>query len=232
MPASGSTIGGLQLFADAADPDRPRREAGRHVGAEPRRQLRQHRRGDRAARQVIEQAQRRRRVARSAADPRGRRQALVERQRRRAGAAGGRRYRAGRRAARDCRRRDRRAPLASEPPTASDGISAGDALDPVSDIGEDHQAVEQVVAIGAPPDDMQKQIDLRRGENAGRIIIARPGEALRLSRRTSAAAGRRGGGVEPVLDLGLDRLDLVLLRSELQRPAPLVARFDDPPDRQ
>src|SRR3954470_22403815 len=46
----------------------------------------------------------------------------------------------------------------------------------------------------------------------------------------STTPGRRGGGVEPVLDLGLDRLDLVFLRSELQRPAPLIARFDKPPD--
>ena len=41
MPAARQILGGLQHFADAADPDRPRREAGRHVGAEPRRQFRQ-----------------------------------------------------------------------------------------------------------------------------------------------------------------------------------------------
>ena len=105
------------------------------------------------------------------------------------------------------------------------------ALDPVADIGERHQAVEQVIAVGAPPDDMQVQIDLRRGEDAGCAVIARARARRSAEPAGSAAAGsptpgRRGGGVKPVLDLGLDRLDLVFLRSELQRPAPLVARFD------
>ena len=35
---------------------------------------------------------------------------------------------------------------------------------PVADIGEGDQAVEQMIAVGAPPDDMQVEIDLRRRE--------------------------------------------------------------------
>jgi hypothetical protein len=32
----------------------------------------------------------------------------------------------------------------------------------VADVGEHHQAVEKMVAIGAPADDVQMQVDLRR----------------------------------------------------------------------
>ena len=68
-----------------------------------------------------------------------------------------------RRAARDCqarrparRRRARRRP-ATACPTARRSQH-------VADAGEHHQAVEQVVAVGAPAGDMQEQIDLgRRG---------------------------------------------------------------------
>ena len=57
-------------------------KAGRHIGAEPRRQFRQPDGMSDAARQMVEKAQCRRRVARSATDPRRGRQALVESQRR------------------------------------------------------------------------------------------------------------------------------------------------------
>ena len=36
--------------------------------------------------------------------------------------------------------------------------------DPVADIGEDHQTVDQMIAVGSFAKDMQRQIDLGRGE--------------------------------------------------------------------
>ena len=140
-------------------------EAGRHVGAEPRRRAppappssgRPPQR-DRAARSV----------AAASLDPppipdaAGRRLSRCSAARRRR--CRGARRAAGRRAAPDCRRRARRAPPPPGRSTVSDRRVGRRGGHPVADIGEGDQAVEQVIAVGAPPGDMQVEVDLRRRE--------------------------------------------------------------------
>ena len=70
---------------------------------------------------------------------------------------------AGRLAAPDCRPRRPARRRKARSPTAT-ARRPSDTRQPVANPGEHHQAVEQMIAVVPPPDDMQVQVDLRRRE--------------------------------------------------------------------
>jgi hypothetical protein len=86
----------------------------------------------------------------------------------------------------------------------------------VADIGERDEAVDQVIPVGAPAGQMEIEVDLGRRQG-------------RHPHFGSAAARRPGGRHGSAVELGLDRLDLLVLRPELQGPFPLIARLYRPP---
>ena len=150
MPAARQAAARLDPLADAADPDRPPGEAGRDIGAEP------------AA--IAQRCRRRRHVATApralAAPPphrssrrRSRRRpadSCRDAARRRGAMPASRGKPAGARAAPDCRRRARRAPPPpGRRPSATERVGRRGGQ-PVADIGKGDQAVEQVIAVGAP----------------------------------------------------------------------------------
>jgi hypothetical protein len=187
--ARGGQCGGrFQLFADAADPDRPRRETGGNIGAQLQRQGGEALIAERLAPEPGQGAQCRRRIAGAAADPGRRRQSLVEMQR---GAGsdrgalseepGGAQYQIVIEPA-DCRRfrpGDRQGQRI--------GRHGGDF---VADIGEGDQAVEQVIAVGAPPDDVQIKVDLGRRERRDQDAAGHPRLSRREARRAAVSSGR------------------------------------------
>src|SRR6185312_937302 len=154
-------------FADAGKPGGTRHEADRNIGAEARADRRERSLVEAEVPKLVERAQCRRRIARAAANAGGDRQALEQSERcsRWPAGFGGEQLRRApdeivRVRARELRRlrsayrqRQRRRRLGR---------------DVIADIGEGDKAVEQVIAVRAPADDMEIEVELRRSEANGR----------------------------------------------------------------
>lgn len=78
----------------------------------------------------------------------------------------------------------------------------GPSRHPIADIGKGDEAIDEVIPVGSPPGDMQIEVDLGGCKDADR------GQAV-------SAATSLGRDRQPAIELGLDRLDVVLVGLEL-----------------